>query len=202
MSEESGNKTIDITKYSPPNRHTCLFYSSKDELLDILAPYFKAGLENNEFCLWVVPDDWKTKEAKMALSKTVKDLEVYIEKGQMVIGDYKEYYLRSGAFGAFKMLEYWAKREKEVLGQGFNEIRISADGGWALGEYWITLNLYEKEVNRIIDEHRMIAICTYFINKLELQQISDIGMSHQSALVKRMGQWNSLEPSDFSTMKF
>ncbi|RPJ69391.1 MAG: hypothetical protein EHM20_16450 [Alphaproteobacteria bacterium] len=29
------------------------FYDTKEGLIDILTPYFKAGLENNEFCLWV-----------------------------------------------------------------------------------------------------------------------------------------------------
>jgi DcmR-like sensory protein len=33
--------------------HFCFFYETKRDLLDILVPYFKAGLDNNEFCLLV-----------------------------------------------------------------------------------------------------------------------------------------------------
>jgi hypothetical protein len=29
--------------------HVCLFYKSKQDLITVLVPYFKAGLENNEF---------------------------------------------------------------------------------------------------------------------------------------------------------
>jgi hypothetical protein len=34
--------------------HFCYFYETKQDLLDTLVLYFKAGLEHNEFCLWVV----------------------------------------------------------------------------------------------------------------------------------------------------
>jgi MEDS: MEthanogen/methylotroph, DcmR Sensory domain len=29
--------------------HFCHFYESKEDLLDVVVPFFKAGLENNEF---------------------------------------------------------------------------------------------------------------------------------------------------------
>ena len=32
-------------------------------MIDTFVPYFKAGLENKEFCLWVVPDSLKKDEA-------------------------------------------------------------------------------------------------------------------------------------------
>ena len=38
----------------PWGTHFCHFYETKQDLLDMLVPYFKAGLENKEFCLWVV----------------------------------------------------------------------------------------------------------------------------------------------------
>jgi hypothetical protein len=35
----------------PWGTHLCQFYDTKQDLVDILLPYFKAGLENNEFCV-------------------------------------------------------------------------------------------------------------------------------------------------------
>ena len=40
----------------PWGSHFCQFYHTREDLLDTLVPYFKAGLENNEFCLWVVSE--------------------------------------------------------------------------------------------------------------------------------------------------
>ena len=35
----------------PWGTHLCQFYDTKQDLVDTLVPYFKLGLENNEFCI-------------------------------------------------------------------------------------------------------------------------------------------------------
>jgi signal transduction histidine kinase len=45
---------ISVVGDIPWGTHFCHFYETKQDLLDILVPYFKAGLESKEFCLWVV----------------------------------------------------------------------------------------------------------------------------------------------------
>jgi hypothetical protein len=42
---------IDVVGNVAWGTHTCHLYQTKEDLLDILVPYFKAGLTNNEFCL-------------------------------------------------------------------------------------------------------------------------------------------------------
>src|ERR1700676_2009087 len=48
----------------PWGAHLCMFYESKEDLLDMLASYFMAGLESNEFCLWAVSDPITMTDAK------------------------------------------------------------------------------------------------------------------------------------------
>ena len=36
--------------------HLCLFYDTKEDLLEMVVPYFKAGFESDEYCVWVIPD--------------------------------------------------------------------------------------------------------------------------------------------------
>ena len=38
----------------PWGSHFSIFYETKKDLLDIVVPFFKAGLQANEFCLWIV----------------------------------------------------------------------------------------------------------------------------------------------------
>jgi len=71
----------------PWGTHFCQFYRTKEDLIDILVPYFKTGLENNEFCMWITSTPLKVKEAKAALGEVVKDLEERISKGQIEILD-------------------------------------------------------------------------------------------------------------------
>ena len=57
----------------PWGRHLCLFYETKQDLLDTLVPYFKAGLESNEFCVWVGHQDrlLTMEEARAALGRAI-----------------------------------------------------------------------------------------------------------------------------------
>ncbi|MFA4992111.1 MAG: MEDS domain-containing protein [Candidatus Omnitrophota bacterium] len=191
-----------MLEYNPLHKHTCLFYNSKEELLDILVPYFKAGLESDEFCLWIVSEPLNPEEAKSALKKTVNDPDSYIKKGQLEIGGFKDYYFKSGVFTSAGMLEYWNKKKKEVLDQGFKSIRISGDGSWALAdEYWLNLRLYEEEINKTMEDFQGMSICTYCVSKLQLNQILDLGAFHQSSLCRRMGRWDSIPSSNFCQAK-
>ena len=45
---------IDVVGDIPWGTHFCLFYDTKADLLETLVSYCKAGLQSQEFCLWVV----------------------------------------------------------------------------------------------------------------------------------------------------
>ena len=36
--------------------HLCAFFYTKTDLLNLVVPYIKAGLEDNEFCLWITEE--------------------------------------------------------------------------------------------------------------------------------------------------
>jgi len=65
--------------------HFCYFYETRQDLLDALVLFFKAGLENNEFCLWVVSQPLTVEEAKDALVKVVSDLDRHLAEGSLAI---------------------------------------------------------------------------------------------------------------------
>ena len=60
--------------------HVCLFYRTNEELIDILVPYFKAGLDNNECCLWITSKSFDKKSAKEAFKKTTRNSSEYLKK--------------------------------------------------------------------------------------------------------------------------
>jgi len=82
------NSGIDIIGDMPRGTHFCQFYQTKVDLMDLLVPYFKTGLEENEFCMWVVSKPLDVEEAKETLRGAVPDLDVYLDKGQIEIIPY------------------------------------------------------------------------------------------------------------------
>ncbi len=54
MAEELRKTGISVVGDVPWGTHFCTFYETRQDLLEILVPFFKTGLENEEFCLWVI----------------------------------------------------------------------------------------------------------------------------------------------------
>ncbi len=51
MENKTRKTGIDVIGDVEWGTHFCLFYQTKEDLAEVLVPYFKAGLENNEFCI-------------------------------------------------------------------------------------------------------------------------------------------------------
>ena len=93
--------------------HFCCFYETKQDLLDTLVLFFKAGLENNEFCLWVVSPPLTVEEAKRALGQAVSDLDGQFAERGLEIRDYNEWYLHNGQFDPQRALQGWREKLTE-----------------------------------------------------------------------------------------
>src|SRR6266850_7787273 len=69
---------ISVVGDMPWGTHFCHFYDSKLDLLDMLVPYFKAGLDDKEFCVWVIAEPLTKAEAWNALRLAVTDLDRHL----------------------------------------------------------------------------------------------------------------------------
>lgn len=191
------NTGIKIVGYMPWGTHLCQFYQTKKDLLEILLPYFKAGLKNNEFCMWVTSEPLCAKEAKNALKKEVRNIDKLIKKGQIEILDYSQWYIKGGRFNADRVLAGWVEKEHQALKKGFSGLRLTGNTFWLEKKDWRNFTEYEAKVNNAIGGHRMLAICTYSLDKCTASQVIDVVNNHQFALIKREGKWVSVESSSY-----
>ena len=51
-------------------------------------PYFKTGLENNEYCLWTLSESIDKEKAKETLKAAIPDINAYLQSGQIEIVPY------------------------------------------------------------------------------------------------------------------
>ncbi len=198
MRERTRRTGIEIIGDVAWGTHFCLFYQTKEDLLDILIPYFKAGLEQNEFCMWVTSEPLGAEDAKTALKRVVPDLDEYLDRGHIEILDYTEWYLKSGAFDANQALEGWVAKESEALKRGFGGLRLTGNTFWLEEADWRDFTDYEEVVDGVIQDHRMIALCTYALEKCGSSEIMDVVSNHEFALVKRKGRWESVKSTQLS----
>jgi len=187
---------IDILSEASWGTHLCQFYQTKEDLIDILVPYFKAGLENNEFCMWVTSEPLRVEDAKKSLKKVVEKLDDYIKKGQIEILDASQWYTKSGKFEPDKVLEGWVEKEKESLKRGFSGLRLTGNTFWLDKRDWRNFADYEAEVNNVIGKYRMIAICSYSLDKCGASEVIDVVNNHQFALIRQKGKWVLIESTE------
>ena len=87
--------------------HFCLFYETEEDLLDVFVPFFKAGLEHQEFCLCVASEPLIAEEAERAMRRAIPDFERYVAEGQLEITPNTDWYLKDGYFDEQRMLQAW-----------------------------------------------------------------------------------------------
>ncbi len=192
--ERRARKTgIDCIGDVPWGTHLCLFYQTKEDLIEILVPCLRAGLENNEFCMWVTSDVIREDEAKRAMEKAVPDFSRYLREGQVEIVAHDEWYLKDGVFNLQRILGAWADKLEQALAKGYDGIRVTGNAAWLEREGWANFIEYEREVNKVIGEYLMLAICTYSLDRCGVGEIIDAADAHQCVIIRREGKWAAIE---------
>lgn len=93
--------------------HFCHFYQTKEDLTNILVPYFKAGLENNEFCIWITSNPLSVEEAIESMQKVMPDIKKYLDTKQLEIIPYNEWYINYDEFNSKNVLKGWVEKVNE-----------------------------------------------------------------------------------------
>jgi len=182
-------------------KHFCQFYHTKEDLIEVLVPYFMAGLKNNEYCMWVTSEPLNTGEAKKALKRKLKNLDECIRNGQIEIIDYRQWYTKSGKFDSEQVLNGFIDKEKQAIKKGFDGLRLSGNTFWLEKRIWDDFADYEAEINSILGNHRMLAVCTYCLDKCTAAEIIEVVNNHQYALIKQKGQWRLIESSEYKQLQ-
>ena len=174
----------------PWGSHVCQFYQEKEDLLELLVPYFRQGLEKNEACVWLV-GDLTSGEAHNALAAVVPNLHEYLASGQMRILHYSALY--TAADGTVKpadlLRDEFAALGATVRENGFDGLRASGCVGWVDTDDAMSRFMeYETKVHCAIQDSRMMAVCTYPARAASLTASRELIHNHGNIFVKR-GEW-------------
>ena len=195
MREKLRKSGIDIIGDVPWGAHICQFYETKEDLTDILVPYFKAGLENNELCLWVTSQPLEVEDAKEALRKAIRDLDSYLYKGQIEIIPYTDWFTSEKVFDSEKVLSGWLEKLHYASDSGYDGMRLSGNTSWLDKQDWNSFVEYKEQADNVIGNYRMLTLCTYSLSKHNTAEIINLVVNHQFSLIKREGKWERIESS-------
>src|ERR1700680_992010 len=177
--------------------HSCCFYATKRDLLDVLVPYFKDGLEHDESCLWVISDPLSKSEAQSSLRRAVPDLDRYEATCSMEFLPYKEGYIKDGSFDAKRVIHGWHQKLAQALARGHAGLRVSGDTAWVKKNNWKVLLDYENKLDVSLSDERMRVLCTFSVEANGASDLLDVAHLHQSVTARRNGNWEVLETTQF-----
>src|SRR5215467_13742708 len=173
--------------------HFCLFYETKDDLLDTLISYCKSGLESEEYCLWIVAEPLRIEEATDALKRAVPALDRYVADSRLEIASARDFFLRGGTFDGKRLTAAWYEKLAEVSARGYPGIRVTGDTTWLSKKDWAHFCDYEDGLNEVIGNQRLAVLCTYPLAGCGAPQILDVVRTHQFVLARRYGSWDVVE---------
>lgn len=179
----------------PWGTHFCNFYQTKQDLLDMLLPFFTAGLESNEFCLWVVSNPLDEQEARDAARNVIHNFDSYFEKGQIEIIPYTSWYYRNGELCMEKLFDDWIQIMENAISRGFDGLRATGNTAWLEKKDWGGFLEYERILNEMIGQVQMIVLCSYALPHCRASDVINVVNSHRFALLIREGRWEMIETS-------
>jgi signal transduction histidine kinase len=202
VDKEITNSGIDVLGDLPWGSHFCNFFNTKQDLLEILLPFFRAGLENNEYCLWVTSTPITVNEAVQALKQEVPNLGKYVAKQGIEIISDTDWYIKEGIFNPKDVTAGWHQKLNQALEMGYIGMRVNGGEGWLEGEeLWRNFLDYEMALNNSIFDKHIIVLCSYPLEKCSASMVLDVAHVHEMVLSKRNERWEILEVPDLKKTK-
>ena len=173
--------------------HFCLFHETKEDLLDTLIPYFKAGLQNNEFCFWVLSESLTTEEALGALRPSVPDLHRHLAQGDIKFVTHDEWFFQGGNFDLQTIISRFKDKCRQAVSRGYVGMRIEGSSAWLALKESGRFTEFERHLDQLVADERMIVLCSFPIRESGADDILSAASTHQFTIARRRGVWEITE---------
>lgn len=162
-------------------------------MLESLVRFFKAGLEDGEFCVWVVSPPISMAEAMEALRAELPDLDEYLARRDIEMIPHEQWYLTDGDFDLDRLLHRLHGKLREIVSTGHVGVRASGNTGWLSQKDWSRFREYEQELTILIADQRILVLCTYPLEGSPAAKLMDVARIHNIATARRHGHWEVVE---------
>jgi hypothetical protein len=114
----------------PWGAHVCMFYEAPQDLIDALAAYFGAGLEEGEFCVWALAEPVDRDEAIAGMRAAIPEFDHYLETGAIELIPGYDWYLGGDEFDPQRITGGWHEKRRQAEARGYAGMRVSGNAFW------------------------------------------------------------------------
>jgi signal transduction histidine kinase len=154
--------------------YSCHFYASVEDLVDVLLPFFAAGVRNGEACLWLTNEPLSATAARERLRTVIADLDERQRRGQIEIVDLEEWFHRTGPIDA---TDAWIKRAQLAVENGYRGLRLSSN----VGEHVRS----DPPIGTAFDGKPIVGLFSYALESVSAADVLDVACRYQFVLMQR-----------------
>ena len=162
--------------------HFCQFYQNEKDLLEILLPYFKAGLTANECCVLVTSRSFPAGEAEKRIKRGLRRFEDYVRSGQLEIIPHD-----ARLAGALRSGRAVVSVLDKAVSNGFDGLRL-AFHAFPL-----------RKAGRCCEEisrYNVLGLFGYPRSGYDASGVMEAINRHRYAIVRNSGKWEAIESSE------
>ena len=185
----------------PWGTHLCIFYKTKDDLLDTCVSWFEAGVAGKECCVWAISDLVSEAEVLQVLRQRIPNFEALRQSGLFKILDGKDFYFLDGKIDAEGIFSQWQERLDWGLGQGYSGLRGAGITFWSGTHNWNSFYDYEAFIDKSLEKKKMLLLCLYPILTSSAQEVIEVARVHHSTIIRSEGEWDFLESAEAKLAK-
>ena len=152
-----------------------------------MIPYFRAGLEGGEACLWLVSRKNGIDFSCVTAEGLIPGFLDYASSGQFEILSAEDWYLTDGSFDEDRAIANISSHLTKIRAKNFDRLRAAGDIGGAVPRAdWARVEAYEKKISSWLKANSVIALCSYPILECAPSQVKGILDSHEDVLIGRL----------------
>ncbi len=193
MKVELAQTGISVMGELPWGSHICHFYETKGDLLNTLLPYFQAGLENNEYCLWVIAEPIREEEVREVLTRLVPEAVRHLSEGRLEIIPQDGRWQTGGRPNARLLVEDLEGRLERALEAGYAGMRVGGARAATTERHRDETSHHDRSLDNAFAGKRTLLLCSYPLAAMTAAEILAAVRAHEAAFVRRRGEWEVIE---------
>ena len=164
-------------------RHICAFFDSRDEQFDVLNPYFREGIDQNEEVVTIF-ESAAHADALSRMSSGGVPVGSARATGQLKVLRSEDTYMKDGVFIIDRMFNMIKSVLEGAKTGPYSRVRTCGDMEWALRlDDTDDLIRYEAKVNEITPDHDCALLCAYDVTKFSGRVLADVLCTHSHVLL-------------------
>jgi len=176
----------------PLGSHLCLFYRQPKEFLQVTASFLKAGLAEDELCVWILPPPLTIPLALHELSYHGLNGPVLQATKQLQIASAQDWF-SGDTFNVEGSLSRLSALPPLARQLGYSSVRaVGGPGPFVSETCRQAFMCYERHATPIIAELPFIGLCCYVTTDCLATDMFDIMNAHPRALIRTHTGWTSI----------